>query len=156
MGIVWQREQKFLHCTNTVLNFCSVLIFTNFTGYCTDNSCSQILVCKALLWLTTDLLALMTSLSPINHWVIVIVYYATSVKLAMLHIIYSIPNMYINVTWHPRLYAPFSICKQLVSNSFQFTTWLRMLRLMQSIMNIIIGLISAPWFHVYRVYNTCW
>ena len=35
-----------------------------------------------------------------------------------------------------------------------------MLRLMQSIMNIIIGLISAPWFHihlwlgVYRAYIT--
>ena len=46
-----------------------------------------------------------------------------------------IPNMYINVTWH--------------HNSFQFTTWLRMLRLIQFIMNIVIGLISALWSHYF-------
>ena len=54
---------------------------------------------------------------------------------ATLYIIYSLPNMYINVTWHLRLYGS-TLLFPFVSNSFQFTTWLRMLRLMQSISRI--------------------
>ena len=34
---------------------------------------------------------------------------------AMLYIIFSIPNMYINATWHLWLYAPFSVYLQLFS-----------------------------------------
>ena len=68
--------------------------------------------------------------------------------------IYSIANMYIIATWHLWLYGPFS----------KFTTWLPMLRLMQSIMNLVIlitflinitGIIFMTHSsQVYMTYNT--